>query len=122
MPDNQSKIKFNAEYIKSIETFITNCLTLYARIPQKVKSLHKNNLINSIATLQAIKDYAAFNGAQIPRKPYGLITHDAAGHRVLAKGALAVKQLRDAAPAGFRSLAVKALDCIVVFESQLPRM
>lgn len=120
MPDGKSKIKFNAEYLNSIQVCISNCSMLYERIPKAVKGLHKNNLINSIATLQAIKDYAAFNGAQIPRKPYGLLTHDAAGHRVLAKGALAVKQLRDAAPAGFRKLAVKALDCIVVFENQMP--
>lgn len=121
MPDNQSKLRFNAEYLKSIEVLITNCRTMYNKIDPKIKHLHMADLIRAMTTLQAIKDYAAFNGAQIPRKPYGIITHDAPGHRVLAKGALAVKQLREATQASARGLAAKPLDCILVFESQLPR-
>lgn len=121
MPDNKSKIKFNAEYLKSIEVLITNCRTMYNKINPKIKHLRMADLIRAITTLQAIKDYAAFNGAKIPRKPYGMITHDASGHRILAKGALAVRELREAAPAAHRKLAAKPLDCIIVFESQLPR-
>lgn len=121
MPDNKSKIKFNAEYIRSIEILITNCRTMYNKINPKIKPLHMADLIRATTTLQMIKDYAAFNGAQIPRKPYGMITHDAPGHRILAKGALSVKQLREATQANARRLAAKPLDCIIVFESQLPR-
>jgi len=120
MPNGQSKIVFNAVYLKSIEVYITNCRTLYNRLSPKIKYLHLNNLSNAISTLQSIKDYAAFNGVQIPRLPYGKITHNQYGHRFLAKGALAIKQLRNAAPASVSGLATKALDCIVVFENQLP--
>ncbi len=121
MPDNIARIKFNAAYLRAIEEHITNCRTMYNKINPKIKPLHMADLIRAITTLQAIKDYAAFNGAQIPRKPYGMITHDPAGHKILAKGALAVKQLREATQATARRLAAKPLDCIIVFEYQLPR-
>lgn len=121
MPDGNAKIKFNPEYLKSIEEHIFKCRQMYNKISPKVKYLHMSDLTTAIATLQAIKDYAAINGVKIPRKPYGKITHDAAGHRFLAKGALAIKQLRNATSPLFRSLAVKPLDCVVVFESQLPK-
>lgn len=120
MPNKNAQIKFNAEYIRSLEVYITNCLTLYKKISPKLKNLHVRNMMQSVAVLQYIKDYAAFNGVQIPRKPYGPITHNANGHKFLNKGALAIKQLMAAAPAAHRGLGVKALDCVKVFENQLP--
>lgn len=120
MPDKKSKIKFNPAYLASIEEAITRCRTMYNKINPKIKYLHINNLTRSIRALQSIKDYAAFNGVQIPRKPYGLITHDAAGHRFLANGAQAIKELRNATQATAAKLGAKALDCVVLFDDQLP--
>lgn len=120
MPDKKAQIKFNAEYLKSIEVYISNCQTLYNRVNPKTKYLRIGDLLRAIATLQSIKDYAAINGVRIPRVPYGPIVHNVEGHRFLAKGALAIKQLRNAAPQEYRKLGAKALDCVVVFESQLP--
>lgn len=120
MPNKNAKIKFNAAYLAAIEEHIWNCIRMYKKMSPKVKDPHIGNLLRATATLQTIKDYAAYNGVRIPRKPYGAITHDAAGHKFLAKGALAIKQLINATPAAAGNLGKKALDCVVVFENQLP--
>jgi hypothetical protein len=120
MPNKNAQIKFNAAYLRAIEEHVANVRRMYEKINPKVKYLHINNLTRSIRALQAIKDYAAYNGVRIPRVPYGPITHDTPGHKFLAKGALAIKQLRNATQATAAKLGAKALDCVVVFENQLP--
>ena len=123
MPDRKAKIKFDADYLQSIEKHITACRTMYNRIPAKYKPLHWNDLNNAIGTLQSIKNYAAINGRRIPPRAYAPITHNDTGNRYLNKGKQGVRELYNAIPSrnrkGIENGYRKALDCIVVFQTQL---
>ena len=93
MPNNNAKLRMDADYLQRLTVGIWTAKNMHRAIAFKQRSIHNSDLTRAVKVLQAIKDYAAHNGARIPSEEWQMITHDADGLRYVQNGKLAFKQL-----------------------------